>query len=69
MARKRADYFAAGVRLLWLVDPDQRTVQIWEGADSSKTLSSAETLDGGAVLPGFKLPLRELFAELDRKAS
>ena len=32
-----------------------------------RILDESETLDGGAVLPGFALPLRDLFAELDRK--
>jgi hypothetical protein len=31
----------------------------------SKTLTEAQMLDGGNVLLGFKLPLRDLFAELD----
>ena len=33
--------------------------------DKFVTLTEADTLDGGAVLPGFALPLRDLFAELD----
>src|SRR5262245_53507087 len=66
MARKRHDYFAAGVRLVWQIDPDARTVSAYTAPEPPTVLAEADTLDGGAVLPGFALPLRDLFAELDR---
>lgn len=66
MARKRLDYFTAGVRLVWEIDPNTRTVSVYTGVDTVRVLTSGDTLDGGAVLPGFTLPLRDLFAELDR---
>lgn len=66
MARKRLDYFTAGVRLVWEIDPDARTVSVYTGVDTFSVLTVSDTLDGGAVLPGFTLPLRDLFAELDR---
>lgn len=65
MARKRAEYFQAGVRLLWAVDPRSRTVTVYTAPDRSTVLTEADTLDGGDVLPGFAYPLRELFGELD----
>jgi len=68
MARKRREYFMAGVRLVWLVDFQNRRVQVYSGADLFETFGEDETLDGGDVLPGFTLPLRELFAEIDRHA-
>jgi Uma2 family endonuclease len=67
MARKRQEYFASGVRLVWLVDPVARTVTVFTGPDRSKALGAADTLDGSDVLPGFALPVGDLFAELDRK--
>ena len=66
MARKRLDYFTAGVRLVWEINPDARTVSVYTSVDTTRVLTVADTLDGGAVLPGFTLPLRDLFAELDR---
>src|SRR5262249_15518093 len=69
MARKRREYFAAGVRLVWEVDPGARTVMVYTGPSQGTLLPEGQTLDGGAVLPGFTLPLRELFAELDRQAN
>jgi Uma2 family endonuclease len=65
MARKRRDYFAAGTRLVWEVDPVQRTVTVYTAAEQFTVLHEQDTLDGGAVLPGSSLPLRQLFAELD----
>jgi Uma2 family endonuclease len=65
MARKRREYFEAGVRLLWLVDLDARTVTVFTGPEQSTTLHADHCLDGRDVLPGFTLPLAELFAELD----
>jgi Uma2 family endonuclease len=69
MARKCQEYFAAGVRLVWLVDPETRTVAVYTAPDQSTTLHEEQTLAGGAVLPGFALPVRELFAELDRQGT
>lgn len=66
MAVKRQDYFAAGVELVWEIDPVARTVAVHTAVDQVTTLTSTELLDGGSVLPGFKLPLQEFFAELDR---
>jgi Uma2 family endonuclease len=67
MARKRQDYFAAGVHLVWQVDPDTRTVEVFTAPDQSTVLHEAQTLTGGTVLPGFTLPLQELFGTLDRR--
>ena len=69
MARKRRDYFEAGVRLLWLVDLDARVVTVFTGPEESSTLDPNGVLDGGAVLPGFTLPLPGLFAELDESTT
>jgi Uma2 family endonuclease len=69
MKRKRDEYFAAGVRLVWLVDPEARTVTVYIAPDQSKLLMQEQTLDGGDVLPGFALALKDLFAELDRQGN
>jgi Uma2 family endonuclease len=69
MTRKRREYFVAGVRLVWFVDPMGRTVEVYTAPDQSTVLREAHTLEGGAVLPGFALPLQELFAELDRQGN
>jgi Uma2 family endonuclease len=66
MARKLAEYFHAGVRLVWYVDPKKRTVRVYTAVDRSVLLRDHQTLDGGDVLPGFELSLGEWFAEAVR---
>jgi Uma2 family endonuclease len=65
MARKRREYFAGGARLVWEIDPKARTVDVFTGPDQSVTLDATQVLDGGAVLPGFRVALADLFAVLD----
>jgi Uma2 family endonuclease len=65
MARKRQDYFAAGVHLVWQVAPSTHTVEVFTAPDQSTVLHEIHILDGGTILPGFTLPLQELFAALD----
>jgi Uma2 family endonuclease len=67
MGRKLSDYFATGVRLVWYIDPDARTVEVFTALGQSTVLREGATLDGGKVLPGFALPLAQLFAELGPK--
>jgi Uma2 family endonuclease len=67
MARKLDEYFRTGVVLAWLVDPRDRTVTTYTSATEFLLLDESHTLDGGAVLPGFALPLRDLFAEMDER--
>ena len=66
MARKRQDYFGAGVEMVWEIDPEDRSVVVYTSASTAMTLGLADTIDGGTVLPGFTLPVADLFAELDR---
>ncbi len=65
-ARKLREYFKAGVRLVWYVDPNKRTVQVYTAVDRSTLLDEPQTLDGGDVLPGFSLSIRDWFAEAER---
>jgi Uma2 family endonuclease len=61
MERKLKEYFLAGASLVWLVDPATRTVEACT-PDHRITLTEEETLDGGDVLPGLRLSVREVFA-------
>ena len=62
MARKLEEYFRNGVRLVWLIYPKTRTVDVYTSAEEKTTLRNGQTLDGGEVLPGFSLALTEFFA-------
>ncbi len=63
MSRKLQDYFAAGVRFVWYIDPNSQTAQCYTSPTDSLLVKTHESLDGGEVLPGFSLPLKTLFEE------
>jgi len=57
-------WLSFGVQLVWVVFPVARTVEVHSAdADAAQTLSEADSLDGGSVLPGFSYPLSRLFAD------
>jgi Uma2 family endonuclease len=66
MDRKVREYFDAGVRLVWYVDPRKRTARAFTAANRSILLREDDHLDGGDVLPGFRLKLRTWFDEAGR---
>lgn len=69
MERKRREYFTAGVRLVWFIDPEARTVAVFTDPEQCIVLSEDQILEGEPALPAFTLPLHELFAELDRQGN
>jgi Uma2 family endonuclease len=69
MERKLGEYFLAGVRLVWIIDPRKRTAEVYTTPDARDViLDETGALDGGEVLPGFTLPLGELFARIPAPA-
>lgn len=67
MELKLRDYFQAGTRLVWLIQPATQTAEVHTSADAAQRIGKTGSLDGGAVLPGFRLPLKDLFARLKRR--
>lgn len=55
-------YVAAGT-VVWLIDPEQKTVEVYTPGPRVTTLGLDDTLDGGDVLPGFTLAVRDIFPE------
>lgn len=62
IAAKMAMYLAAGVPLIWLIDPDARTVTVFTPGREPVTLDVDDELAGGDVLPGFRVAVAEVFA-------
>ncbi len=58
---KVEDYLRAGVRLVWIVNPDTKSVLIHRANGTMARLRDRQDLDGEDVLPGFRFPLRELW--------
>ncbi len=66
MTRKVAEYFAAGTLQVWLVHTDPPAVEVFSSPDQSTRLEEADTIDGGGVLPGFSLSIRDWFERVER---
>lgn len=50
-----------GVRLVWITDPEARTILALPQSGPPRTFTEDDTLDGGNVLPGFTCPVRDIF--------
>lgn len=57
------DYLEAGTKLVWVVEPRGRTVTVYRSRDDIRILASTQAIEGGEVLPGFRTPVAEFFAE------
>jgi len=61
--REKAEYYLNnGGRMVWLIYPGQKIIEVYT-ADDVIILTESDTLTGGDVIPGFTLPLTEVFAE------
>src|SRR5688572_30037972 len=58
---KVLDYLDAGTRLVWVVDPRPKTVVVYRSRDAIRLIPPDGEIDGGEVLPGFRLKVSELF--------
>ncbi len=58
-------YLRAGVRLVWVVDPEGRTVFVYRPGAAPEEHRAPDLLDGRPVLSDFALPLTDLFSVLD----
>jgi Uma2 family endonuclease len=58
---KVLDYLTAGTRLVWVVDPHTRTVIVYSLRHEGRLLKLGDDLEGGDVLPGFRIALANLF--------
>jgi Uma2 family endonuclease len=67
MQRKLHEYFASGTRLAWYVEPRKRTVRVYTSPSESTLLTEEDELDGGELLPGFRLSIREWFRQVEKR--
>jgi Uma2 family endonuclease len=60
---KVTEWLGFGARLVWVVSPKLRNVTIYRSLTDALILTETDTLDGGNVVPGFKISIAEIFAE------
>ena len=65
MARKRLEYFHAGVQVVWMVDCTNRSVAVFTSPTDVIVLGEEEVIDGGEAVPGFASRVGDFFADLD----
>ena len=58
---KVGEYLEAGVRLVWVLDPEARSASVYRSLTAVRTLSGKDVLTGEDVLPGFRCRLRDVF--------
>jgi Uma2 family endonuclease len=54
-------YRTSGVRLALLIDPQQQSITVYDAASAPRTLTGNDVVDGGDVLPGFRLRVSTIF--------
>ncbi len=63
---KVTDYFHANVRLVWVIYPDSGRIYVYQSPTQVAVLERADTLDGGEVLPDFRLPIQDLYTAVSK---
>lgn len=59
---KVREYLAAGTAMVLVVDPEDQTVSVYRPERAPLELVEADVIDGQDVVPGWRLPVREIFA-------
>ena len=61
--QKAAMWLDAGVRMVWVVLPGERAVEVYRAGEAVVRLDDAATLDGADIVPGFSTPVAAIFGE------
>jgi len=61
MQTKVAEYFSAGTRLVWVVEPATRTIFVYRSLHDVQALGETDELNGGDVIDGFRCPVKRVF--------
>jgi Uma2 family endonuclease len=59
---KVLEWLEAGARMVVVVNPRRRVVTVYRSLTEITMLTEADTLDGGDVVPGWRMPVRDVFA-------
>jgi Uma2 family endonuclease len=66
LEEKLGDYAAAGTPLIWVIDPERRTVMVIAADAPVRWLREGDDLDGSTVIPGFEIPVSAIFDGIAR---
>jgi len=67
MERKLEEYFESGARMVWLVYPKKRLIEVYRSPEEHQDYKNSDILELAELLPGFKLSLAELFSSHRRR--
>ena len=67
--QKVQEYLNAGVRLVWVVNPQQHIVHVYRADGSTALWKEKDDLSGEDVVPGFRVPVRDIFPSLEMLGS
>lgn len=62
VAEKALDWLEAGTRMVLVIDPRCQTVTVYRSSSDIVVLSKDDAIHGADVVPGWKLPVREIFS-------
>lgn len=65
MKWKRQEYFAAGAKMAWEIDPKRRTAKMYDSPKTYVAVGEEDLLEGGELLKGFTVRLGDLFVDMD----
>jgi len=60
---KLDEYLAAGVAMVWIVNPDRRTIRVYRGDGTTKLFQPQDVIENEPLLPNFRLVVDEVFPE------
>ncbi len=63
LRQKMTEYMSCGVKLGWLINPDDKQVEIYRNGQKKEVLDNPQTLYGENILPGLKVDLTDIFTD------
>lgn len=60
---KIEEYLTVGIRLIWIIDPEARIVDVYRFDGPVNRLRESDFIDGEAVLPGFRCAIKDFFPD------
>lgn len=69
VVRKIDEYFRVGVRLVWVVYPENDSIYVYESPNSVQIKRRGDQVDGGSVVPGFRMSVDDLFGPVEESTA